>query len=281
MRVFCYPIMTTHGVSLTRMGHPHDPHGHSHHNSVWLSHTNVNGVNFWADRVGAPKREPPQGRVVKAEIVRGGYAEGEDAASMLMVNHWLRDHDKEIQLIERRRMEVRVMQGAGDWFLLIDSEFTAPKGRTSTIGSSFFGMIAVRMAKSIGVHDGGGRILNSEGQRNEKEVFRRPAKWVDYSGRITNAVEGLAGITLMNHPKNPHHPTAFHVRDDGWMGAALVPDKLDSQPAMPTITVTDTQPLCLRYALWVHDGLPDAQRITQRYEQFISLPIADLHPQPK
>ena len=29
------------------------------------------------------------------------------------------------------------------------------------------------MAKSIGVHDGGGRILNSEGLVNEEEIFRR------------------------------------------------------------------------------------------------------------
>ena len=29
------------------MGHPHDPVGHSHHNSVWIAHESVNGESFW------------------------------------------------------------------------------------------------------------------------------------------------------------------------------------------------------------------------------------------
>jgi len=32
------------------MGHPHDPESHSHHNSVWISHYDVDGVYFWGDR---------------------------------------------------------------------------------------------------------------------------------------------------------------------------------------------------------------------------------------
>ena len=70
-----------------------------------------------------------------------------------------------------------------------------------TLGKTPFGPIGVRMAKTIGVTDGGGRILNSAGQRNEAEAFRKPARWVDYSGPITN--EQTAGITLMDHPANP------------------------------------------------------------------------------
>ncbi|NLX22190.1 MAG: hypothetical protein GXY55_11075, partial [Phycisphaerae bacterium] len=37
-RPFLYPIVGPSGRSLTRMGHPHDPQSHSHHNSVWVSH---------------------------------------------------------------------------------------------------------------------------------------------------------------------------------------------------------------------------------------------------
>ena len=43
---FCSAIR----ISLTRMGHPHDPQSHSHHNSVWISHNSVNGISFWEDR---------------------------------------------------------------------------------------------------------------------------------------------------------------------------------------------------------------------------------------
>lgn len=283
-RVFWHPIMTSKGVSLTRMGHPHDPLTHKHHNSVWLAHTDVNGVNFWSDY-----EKEKQGRIINVEISREGYTDADDAASMRMVNHWVRDADKEVQLIEVRRTEVRPIDGAKSWWLLVDVDFTAPKGRTSTIAPSFFGLIAVRVAKSIGVIDGGGRILNSEGQINEKEVFRQRAHWVDYAGRITNDEDGFAGITLMNHPGNPHSPTAFHVRDDGWMGASLIPDALPgpetnapkTSPAAPAIEVTEEKHLRLRYALWVHDGIATKEQIHEKYQGFSAMPLPDLFPTKK
>jgi hypothetical protein len=53
------------------------------------------------------------------------------------------------------------------------------------LGKTPFGFIGVRMAKTIGVHDGGGTILNSEGALDEKEVFWKHAKWAVYSGPNT------------------------------------------------------------------------------------------------
>ncbi len=283
-RVFWHPIMTSKGVNLTRMGHPHDPLTHQHHNSVWLSHMDVNGVNFWTDY-----EKEKQGRIINVEVSREGYSDGDDAASMRMVNHWIRDMDKEVQLIEVRRTEVRPQDGARSWWLLVDSEFRAPKGKVATIAPSFFGMIAVRMAKSIGVHDGGGRILNSDGHINEKEVFRKPAHWVDYTGRITNEKDGFAGITLMNHPANPHSPTPFHVRDDGWMGASLIPDVIADPvqgqpplaPAASPIEVSETQPLRVRYGLWIHDGVAAREEIQRQFDQFREMPLPDLNPAKK
>jgi hypothetical protein len=120
------------------------------------------------------------------------------------------------------------------------------------------------------VHDGGGRILNSEGQVNEEEIFRKPARWCDYSGRITNDEEGFGGITLMNHPMNPHNPTAFHVRNDGWMGCCL---SLDTP-----VEVTEEKKLRVRYALWVHDGVATQEESEAHWKTFAAMPVAELHP---
>lgn len=265
MRPFWYPIMTAKGVSLTRMGHPHDPVSHSHHNSVWLAHNDVNGIDFWGDHAKV------QGRIVPQRVDR--YDDADDSSAMLMTNHWVRASDNAVQLIETRRCEVRPLDGAKSWLMIVDEEFAAPKGMTSTFGTTFFGLIAVRVAKTIGVHDGGGRILNSEGQLNEEQIFRKPARWCDYSGRITNETEGFAGITLMNHPTNPQNPTAFHVRGDGWMGACLSPEN--------PIVVTDTQKLRVRYGLWVHDGMTTQAQSEAQWKAFVELPPADLDPKKK
>lgn len=264
MRPFWHPLRSSHEPSLTRMGHPHDPLTHSHHNSVWISHNLLNGLDFWGDHAKS------QGRVLHVETPREGYEDGDDHAAMRSLNHWISAADGSVQLVEQRRAEVRPLNGASSWLMILDMEFSPPKDKSATFGATGFGLVAVRMAKSIGVHDGGGRILNSEGQVDEAAVFRQPARWCDYSGRITNDEDGFGGVTLMNHPMNPCNPTAFHVRDDGWMGCCLSLD----QP----VEIATGQKLRVRYGLWVHDGAPTREQSEERWAEFTRLPVADLGP---
>jgi hypothetical protein len=267
MRPFWYPMLGSKGISLVRMGHPHDPQSHSHHNGVWISHNKVNGLDFWGDHT----KPEVQGRIINTAVPTEAYSDSDEGATMQMINHWVKAADGSVQLIETRRSEVRPLDGLKSWLLLIDLEYAAPKGMTTVFEPSYFGLVGVRMAKSIGVHDGGGRVLNSEGQLNEAGTFRKPARWCDYSGRICNDDDGFAGITLMNHPANPQSPTPFHVRDDGWMCACLTSE----EPAL-SIEVTETKKLRLRYALWVHDGVPTLAQGEAMWQQFAAMPLADL-----
>ena len=252
-RPFWYPLIGPAGRSLTRMGHPRDPHSHSHHNSVWISHHDVGGVNFWADG--------GKGQIV-CRLVKQ-YEDGDRQAWMLTRNAWQDDQGK-VLLNEWRRACVqlphqgKVPVNVNHWLMLVDLSLEAPGNEPVTLGRTPFGMIGVRMAKTIGVHDGGGRILNSQGQVDEEQVFRKPARWVDYSGRVTRQLTG--GITLMDHPANPDHPTPFHVRNDGWMGACLT-------LARP-LTIEPGKPLRLRYGLWVHAGMSKAEQIEAQWKDF-------------
>lgn len=255
-RPFLYPIVGPSGRSLTRMGHPHDPVTHSHHNSVWISHNDVNGDSFWDDR-GA-------GRIVHRRIIR--YDDTDDAASIVTLNAWIGKGDK-VYMMERRGMVVQPLP-QDEWLLILDVQLEA-QGQPVTLGKTPFGPIGVRMAKTIGVNDGGGLIRNSEGKVDEKGpngVFRKPARWVDYSGPIAPKV--AEGITLFDHPSNPGHPTPFHVRNDGWMGACLTLDR--------PITIEPGQPLRLRYGLYVHGGVPTAEAINERWNAFARTKIVDL-----
>ena len=252
-RPFVYPVIGPAGRSLTRMGHPHDPVGHSHHNSIWISHQDVNGTSFWDDR----------GRGIIRHERLERLEDGDDSASVRTVNSWITSSNKTL-LTERRLISMQLLPG-NEWMLLIDLRLEA-KEQEITLGKTPFGLIGVRMAKTIGVHDGGGTIRNSEGAVNEKEIFWKPAKWVDYSGQITsNAVEGL---TLMDHPGNPNHPTIFHVREDGWMGASLT----QKEPRV----ITPDKPLRLRYGIYVHAGFPERQTIEKQWMSFAQSTLPDL-----
>jgi hypothetical protein len=244
-RPFVFPINGPSGRSLTRMGHPHDPVSHSHHNSVWLSHQSVNGINFWEDRGGA--------RIVQQRLEK--LEDGDDAAYVQTLNAWM-DKDGATLLHERRRITVQILTG-GEWLLLIDTQLEA-RAAEVTLGQTAFGLMAVRVAKTLGVTDGGGTIRNSEGGVDEAGCFRKPARWVDYSGPITSTAS--EGLTLFDHPQNLHHPVPFHVRNDGWMGAAL------TFPAAHVIR--SSEPLRLRYGLYVHARIPPTEQLQTRWEEF-------------
>jgi hypothetical protein len=253
-RPFIFPVIGPAGRSLTRMGHPHDPETHSHHNSVWISHSDVNGINFWADSGGT-------GRVIHRRIER--FEDGMEDTAMLSVNAWTSDAGA-VLLNERRLVTARRLP-EGEWWLLIDLALE-PAGQDVVFGKTPFGLIGVRMAKTIGVDDGGGTIRNSEGAADEPQVFWKRARWVDYAGPVTP--QASEGITLMDHPANPNHPAAFHVRRDGWMGCSLTLDAAR--------TVRKGETLRLRYGLYVHAGIPAAAAIDRRWAEFARMALPEL-----
>jgi hypothetical protein len=211
-RPFIYPVNGPSGRSLTRMGHPHDPETHSHHNSVWFSHQSVGGVNFWEDR---------GGRIEHRRVLR--FEDGDELAYVETENAWL-GKEGQTALNDRRRVAVRTL-GNREWLLLLDLELRAPDADVP-LGQTAFGMLGARMAKTIGVNDGGGTIRNSEGGVDEAGCFRKPARWMDYSGPITANV--MEGITIFDHPKNPHHPVPFRFiaeTTDGWAHRSPSPNR--------------------------------------------------------
>jgi Methane oxygenase PmoA len=255
-RPFLFPVIGPSGRSLTRMGHPHDPESHSHHNSVWAAHDSVNGDSFWSDN--------GPGRVIHQRVVR--FEDSEDGAALVTTNAWVGKADT-VHLLERRGILVQMLDDR-EWLMTLDLQFEAPK-QPVTLGATAFGMIGVRMAKTIGVNDGGGLIRNSAGQINElgpNGAFRKRARWVDYSGPVTR--DAAEGITLLDHPANPNHPTHFHVRGDGWMGASLTYEK--------PIRIEPGQLLRLRYGLYIHGGVPSLKAIDARWGEFARTNVTDL-----
>lgn len=262
-RPFVFPVIGPSGRSLTRMAHPRDPQSHSHHYSVWISHNSVNGLSFWDDR--------SKGRILHQRL--DNFEDLGETSWVTATNAWTDESGPapKVLLIEKRRTTVQLLPDNELW-LLIDLQLEPPRGQPAvTLGKTPFGLVGVRMAKTIGVLDGGGEIRNSDAKSGEGEIFWKPAKWVDYSGPIRDGV--LEGITLMDHPSNPNHPTAYHVRSDGWMGTSL------TQAAERVIE--PGTPLRLRYGLYVHAGKPAAEALEKRWAEFSKMEVPDLNPPAK
>jgi hypothetical protein len=93
-RPFIFPVVGPSGRSLTRMGHPHEPFSHSHHNSFWVAHNSVNGISFWDDH--------GKGRIVTQKIV--DYEDKGETSWVTASNVWIdeSDHNKAVMLETRR-----------------------------------------------------------------------------------------------------------------------------------------------------------------------------------
>ncbi|HEY1065136.1 MAG TPA: PmoA family protein [Pirellulales bacterium] len=251
-RPFFYPFVGPSGVSLTRMGHPGD-WSHDHHRSVWFAHQDVLGLSFWQN---TPTRIR-QKRWLALE-------DRDDACGMAVSLGWFDGHEAE--LIEQEVIAwVRPGDGPsriGDETLLEIQTTLRPTGPELTLGKTNFGLLAVRVAKTISAHFGGGLLTNSLGASGEAAVFGQKAAWVDYSGPAT--VDAIEGITYFDHPSNPNHPNRWHVRDDGWMGASLCFDG--------AISLTREAPLTLRYLLHAHGGPISSERAAAQFALFSAAP---------
>ena len=251
---YFYPLMGPWGHPVTRLTHPRDPHTHSHHLSLWIGHQNAGGLNFW-EHFKSPAR------IVADRVAK---LEDGDAAALTAHARWVDGERKPLLLDERTwtlrpRFDTLGAGGFGEYFLDLELKLT-PTAPSLTLGKSHFGLVAVRVAKMMGTIDGGGTIRNSEGKTNEAELMpHRRAHWCDYSGRAAPSGE-LAGITLMDHPSNPNHPTYFHVRGDGWMGSSF------SEEA--DVELRKDKPLVLRYRFWIHRDAPAPAAIDAEWRRW-------------
>ena len=247
-RPFLYPLNGPDGVSLTEVGKPHDPTGsHAHHRSVWIAHASVNGRDFWSRRGGV--------------IAHNGFEAmtyGPVFCRLVHKTRWLAGG----KAVVLGRRALTFYRTAPDFSLVdVDLEF-APAAGEVTFGKTNFGFLAVRVAQSMTVFDGGGEIVNAAGDRNEQGAHTKRAAWIDQSGPIAPGKWG--GVAVLDSPGNANHPTAWHCRNDGWAGASF-------NMAAPA-TIEPGKTLKLRYRLVLHRHNAAGADVARRFLEYSAKP---------
>lgn len=232
-RPFLFPVVGPSGFSLTRMGHP-GAGDHDHHQSVWFAHNMILGINFWANDSPAIIR---QSRWLALE-------DGEEFCRFAVELHWLDGHDPTPLMTQTLIVEVKPKSNS-EFCIETWSRFE-PSSQQLEWMMTNFGIFAVRVAKEISGHFGGGKISDSEGRVGETAIFGNAARWMDYSGPISESqgTPVIEGLTLFDHPSNVSYPSKWHVREDGWIGPSVCRDR--------NLMVTKEKCLELRYLLDIH-----------------------------
>jgi len=258
-RPFFFPFRGPSGASLTRMGHPGAPN-HDHHRSVWFAHAKINGHDFWSDNTQCRIRQ-------KSWLA---YHDGPDEAIMAASLAWLDPDGSELLTQELVSAILPLPNGEHALEVQITVRLSEEQAQQPLeLEKTTFGFFAVRVAKTLSVHFGDGTLTNSEGAIGEKNIFGKPAPWVDYSGSVLvgrgpNRTTRREGITYFDHPSNPRYPTHWHVREDGWMGA--------SSCFLKSFSLEPDQPLTWRYLLHAHSGDYSAAKATKLHTAFAKRP---------
>ena len=253
------------GVQVTRnhppvAGEDIDDHA-TLHPGIWMSFGDISGSDYW--RLAAKVHHEKF-----IEKPRGGAKEGTFAVR----NHYLDQKDpSKVICNEDARYTFTVLP---DGFLILwDSTFSGDNefyfGDQEEMGLGFRIATPLRVGKSGrgNVPAGSGTILDSEGRKNEKEVWGNTAKWCDFSGVVDGE---LAGMTIFCHPGNAR-PSWFHARDYGLLVANEFGRKAFHKDAASRFVVRPGEKLRLRYGILIHSGPadqpPDRPAVYDKYVQ--------------
>ncbi len=209
-----YPVIGPYGIGMTRhwpmKNVPGEAHDHPHQKSLWYTHGEVNGVDFWAEG-------PGKGKIVQRKLVEA--AVHGDRAVIVAEDDWKKP-DGTIVCTDKRKISFFELPVGR----VIDFEITIYASNGDVVfGDTKEGTMGIRTHPNLrlrndprrGVTTANGQAVNSEGVKG-KAVWGKRAKWVDYWGTIKGKVVGIA---IFDHPSNPRHPTWWHARDYGLIAA--------------------------------------------------------------
>ncbi len=251
---FC-SLYSPRGVQVTR-NHPPlegiDSVDHADfHPGLWLSFGDLNGSDFWRNQARTEFIEfvqPPQGSAGRGEFAVKNYYRAKDD-----------------RLICQEICQYTVLVRPAGYYWLIRSRFSS--GNAFAFGDQEEMGLGVRVHTAMTVPKGG-QILNSEGLKNEKEVWGRTAAWCDYSGTV-NGVS--VGVTLMPAPGN-FRPCWFHARDYGLLAANPFGRNAFTRLEKSRVTVAPGTEFQLAFGVLIHDTIPmDRASLDAAYQEFLRL----------
>lgn len=211
---YFYPLLGPGGLALSR-NYPmrndavDEEKDHPHHRSLWFTHGDVNGVDFWAE--GEKK-----GRVVQEKILEA--KSGADVGVLRTANSWVTVEGRKVLTDETT---VRVLRSPDGRMFDYVIKLTASEGDV-TFGDTKEGTMAVRLAESMRLlpnkfyaGKATGHIRQNTGAR-DGETWGKRAAWCAYSGPVGDQT---MGVVIFDRPANPRYPTWWHVRDYGLFAA--------------------------------------------------------------
>ena len=259
-RPFFYPVIGPTGVPIIRHHpmkdiNPDEAKDHVHHKSLWFTHGEVNGQDFWGEGRNS-------GKVVHDKFIE--VSSGSKVGVIKSKNKWVAKSGAVVCTDTRTHRFYSRDEGQA-----MDLEITihASEGKV-VLGDTKEGSMAIRLAPTMRLKGkvGKGHIINSEGD-TDGSTWGKRAKWCDYYG----PVEGdTVGVAIFDHPDNPKHPTWWHVRDYGLFAANPFGqhDFERKEEGIGDITIGAGESLTFKYRFYFHKGDDKQGNVAEQYREY-------------
>ena len=283
-----YPLRTSAGTVVTR-GFPLEPRpgervDHPHHVGLWLNHGDVNGFDFWNNSEAIPAKDAAKYGTIVHRAIKSAKS-GADKGELQVTEDWTTPDGKTLL-----REDTTYAFRGGPGLRSIDRITTLTAlDQKVTFRDSKEGMIGMRVARELeqpsdkaeiftdatgkatavakldntGVT---GRYTSSEGKTGDA-VWATRAPWTMLSGTI-----GKEPITLaiLDHPKNPTHPTYWHARGYGLFAANPFGAKAYTDGKVETnFALEPGQSVTLKHRVLILSGPTTADQVGAQYQRYV------------
>jgi len=242
---FFFPVNGPSNASVTSMRNANYPH----HSSLFFGCDEVNGGNYWQEGL-----ERGQIISIRADIIESGNDK------VIIENECIWRRPNANAPIKDTR-KITITAPSKDLYQ-IDFDVTLEMLMDVIIEKTNHSLFSGRMDADLAVINGG-TMINSNGEKGEKETFGKKASWIDFYGKRGDNQEGMA---IMQHPSNEWYPAPWFTRDYGFFS----PTPMYWPQNDKETTLKKGQTIKLKYRVLVHSGDTTTAKIAEQFEKYKS-----------
>jgi hypothetical protein len=242
---FFFPVNGPSNASVTSMRNSNYPH----HSSLFFGCDRVNGGNYWQEGL-----ERGQIISIRADIIESGNDK------VIIENECIWRRPNASAPIKDTR-KITITAPSNDVFQ-IDFDVTLEMLMDVIIEKTNHSLFSGRMDADLAVINGG-TMINSNGEKGEKETFGKKAAWIDFYGKRGDKQEGMA---IMQHPSNEWYPAPWFTRDYGFFS----PTPMYWPQNDKETVLKKGQTIKLKYRVLVHSGDTSNAKIAEQFKKYKS-----------
>ncbi len=242
---FFFPVNGPSNASVTSMRNANYPH----HSSLFFGCDKVNGGNYWQEGL-----ERGQIVSIRADVIESGNDK------VIIENECIwRRPNANAPIKDTRKITITAPSKE---MYQIDFDVTLEMLMDVIIEKTNHSLFSGRMDADLAVINGG-TMINSNGEKGEKDTFGKKAAWIDFYGKRGDKQEGMA---IIQHPSNEWYPAPWFTRDYGFFS----PTPMYWPQNDKETSLKKGQTIKLKYRVLVHSGDTSAAKIAEQFEKYKS-----------